>query len=73
MNCLNITTGSPLSGNDLYVVEGQPLFLDNNTTNTSGATVSYTVDWGDGTTAESSISNNDPGGVLDPKTSAYMG
>lgn len=61
------STGSPLSGNDLYVVEGQPLFLDNNTTNTGGAAVSYTVDWGDGTTPESSISNNAPGGVQGPR------
>ena len=56
--------GSALSGNDLYVVEGQSLYLDNNTTNaysswSTGAT--YTVDWGDGS-ANSFISSNTVGG-----------
>ena len=42
--------GSALSGNDLYVVEGQSLYLDNNTTNATqvGSGATYTVDWGDG-------------------------
>ena len=40
--------GTPLSGNDYYVIEGGALYLENTTTNTSGATVDYTMNWGDG-------------------------
>ena len=46
----NPTGGSLLSGNDLYVVEGQSLYLKNTTTNTTGFDVDYTVTWGDGNT-----------------------
>ena len=55
--------GSALSGNDLYVVEGQSLYLDNNTTNATqvGSGATYTVDWGDGS-ANSFISSNTVGG-----------
>ena len=55
--------GSSLSGNNLYVVEGQSLYLDNNTTNTSGATVDYTVNWGDGSTNDTISSDTDDGGA----------
>ena len=56
--------GSALSGNDLYVIEGQSLYLDNNTTNTSvGAGVTYTIDWGDGTGAEYISSDTVGGGA----------
>ena len=55
--------GSALSGNDLYVVEGQSLYLDNNTTNATqvGSGATYTVDWGDGS-ADDFISSNTVGG-----------
>lgn len=58
------TGGSALSGNDFYVVEGQPLYLDNNTTNTTGATVDYTVNWGDGSSNDAVSDDNASGGVL---------
>ena len=57
------TGGSALSGNDFYVVEGQPLYLDNNTTNTTGATVDYTVNWGDGSSNDAVSDDNASGGV----------
>ena len=59
----NSSGGSSLSGNDLYVVEGNSLYLDNNTTNTSGATVDYTVNWGDGSTNDTISSDTDDGGA----------
>jgi len=55
--------GTALSGNDLYVVEGQSLYLDNNTTNTNGATVNYTMNWGDGSTNDSILINTANGGA----------
>jgi hypothetical protein len=57
------TGGSVLSGNDLYVVEGQSLYLDNNTSNTSGATVNYTMNWGDGSSNDSIANNTASGGA----------
>ena len=57
------TGGSALSGNDFYVVEGQPLYLDNDTSNTVGATVDYTVNWGDGSSNDAVSDNNASGGV----------
>ena len=57
------TGGSILSGNDLYVIEGNSLYMDNNTTNTSGATVTYTMDWGDGTSADNILTDTDAGGA----------
>lgn len=59
----NSSGGSVLSGNNLYVVEGDSLYLDNNTTNTSGATVDYTVDWGDGSTNDNISSDTANGGA----------
>lgn len=53
--------GTLLSGNDLYVIEGQSLYLDNNTSNTSEAIVNYTMNWGDGS-ANDSIANDDAAG-----------
>ena len=38
--------GSLITNSD----HGDTIYLDNNTTNTSGATVTYEVDWGDGST-----------------------
>jgi len=57
------TGGSVLSGNDLYVIEGQSLYLDNNTSNTNGATVNYTMNWGDGSTNDSIANNTAAGGA----------
>jgi len=54
--------GSALSGNDLYVDEGDAIWLENFTTNTSMADVTYTINWGDGT-SDSIGSDSDPGGV----------
>ncbi len=57
--------GSALSGNDLYVVEGQSLYLDNNTTNATqvGSGATYTVNWGDGTDVSFVASNTVGGGA----------
>jgi len=57
------TGGSPISGNDFYVVEGQPLYLENTTTNTASATVDYTMNWGDGSTNDAIADDNVNGGV----------
>lgn len=55
--------GSALSGNDLYVIEGQPLYLDNDSSNTTGATVDYTINWGDGSSNDAVADDNASGGV----------
>lgn len=55
--------GSALSGNDLYVIEGNSLYMDNNTTNIGAATVDYTMDWGDGSSDDSIASDSDAGGT----------
>lgn len=58
------TGGSALTGNDLYVIEGQSLYLDNNTTNTSvGAGVTYTMNWGDGSSVDYISSDTANGGA----------
>lgn len=57
------TGGSALTGNNLYVIEGGTLHLQNNTTNTSMASVTYNVDWGDGSSQDNVPSDSDPGGV----------
>ena len=55
--------GVALSGNNLYAVQGNVIYLQNTTTNTNTATVTWSVNWGDGNT--SSVANNtSPGGVL---------
>lgn len=41
--------GTKLSGNSLYVIAGQQLFLENKTSQTLMADVTYDIDWGDGT------------------------
>jgi hypothetical protein len=57
------TGGTILSGNNLYAIQGNVIYLQNTTTNTNTATVTWSVRWGDGTV--SNIANNtDPGGVL---------
>lgn len=55
--------GTSLTGNDLYVIEGNNLYLENTTTNTSGADVSYTVNWGDGSSNSAVDSDGAEGGV----------
>ena len=64
-----------LTGNDLYAIEGQDLWLNNLTTNTNvsdkngPATVAYTMDWGDGSTIENINDNSGAGGALGPRLS----
>ena len=55
--------GSALSGNNLYVIEGNSLYLDNNTTNTTMADVTYEVDWGDGSSNDTVANDSAAGGV----------
>ncbi len=56
------TGGSALTGNNLYVLEGNYLYLDNNTTRTSNSiNPTYSVNWGDGS-AIANISDNIVGG-----------
>lgn len=57
------TGGSGLTGNNLYVIEGGTLHLQNNTTNTSMASVTYNVDWGDGSSQDNIANDSAPGGV----------
>jgi len=55
--------GTILSGNNLYAIQGNAIYLQNTTTNTNTSVVTWSVTWGDGTT--SNIANNsNPGGVL---------
>ena len=59
----NLAGGSALTGNNLYVVEGDSLYLENDTTNTSGADVTYSVNWGDASSVDSIASDSAAGGV----------
>ena len=59
----NATGGSTLSGNNLYVIEGDSLYLQNLTTNTTMADVTYNMNWGDGTANDTIASDNAAGGV----------
>jgi len=56
------TGGSALSGSTLYASEGETVYLENTTTNTTGATVTYTINWGDGNT-DTISSDSVAGGV----------
>ena len=56
------TGGTALTGSTLYVSEGETVYLENTTTNTSGATVTYTINWGDGNT-DTISSDSVAGGV----------
>jgi len=63
----SLTGGTALSGNLLYVIEGQALALENETSNTgislgAGNTATYTINWGDGTAIDNIASDTDPGG-----------
>jgi hypothetical protein len=55
--------GSAISGNDLYVIEGNSLYMDNNTTNIGAATVDYTMAWGDGSSDDSIANDSADGGT----------
>ncbi len=55
--------GSALTGNDLYVIEGQSLYMANTTTNMGAATATFTMDWGDGTSADNIASVSAAGGT----------
>ena len=63
----SLTGGSALTGNLLYVIEGESLSLENLTTNTgatlgAGNTATYSIDWGDSSTPDSIASDTDAGG-----------
>jgi len=51
--------GSTISNSDI----GDTIYLDNNSTNTQGATIQYTIDWGDGN--EETISSDSSAGGAD--------
>jgi len=57
------TGGSAISGNDLYVIEGNSLYMDNNTTNIGAATVDYTMAWGDGSSDDTIANDSAAGGT----------
>jgi len=57
------TGGTALSGNNLYVIEGESLYLDNNTTNIGAATVDYSMAWGDSSADSSIVSDSAAGGT----------
>ena len=58
-------SSSPLSGNSLYAIQGNAIYLQNTTTNTNTATVTWSINWGDGTYANVP-NNSSAGGVLGP-------
>jgi len=58
-----VSGGSELTGNNLYVIEGNTAYMDNDTTNIGGATVQYSMDWGDGTTPDVINSDSAAGGT----------
>lgn len=60
----NIST-TPLSGTSLYAIQGNAFYLQNTTTNTNTATVTWSINWGDGTYANVP-NNSSAGGVLGP-------
>jgi len=59
-------SASPLSGNDLYTIQGNIIYLQNSTTNTNTATaVTWSINWGDGTYANVP-NNSSAGGATGP-------
>ncbi len=56
--------GSALTGNNLWVVEGNVIYMQNTTTNTTMATVAYQMNWGDGTANVAIANDSASGGVL---------
>jgi len=57
------TGGSALTGNNLYVIEGTSLYMDNDTTNIGAATVAYTMNWGDDSGISTIASDSASGGT----------
>lgn len=55
--------GSAITGNNKYVIEGNSLYLENITTNTLMADVTYTMNWGDGTALDNIADDTANGGV----------
>lgn len=51
--------GSPITQWD----DGDTIYFQNTTTNTSGATIQYTWDWGDGSSNDVITTDTDPGGA----------
>ena len=54
--------GSALTGNNREIDAGETIYLENTTTNSSSATCTYQVNWGDGT-ANSSVASGAAGDV----------
>lgn len=50
--------GSALSGNGREIDAGETIYLENTTTNSSTATCTYTINWGDGSSTETISSGN---------------
>jgi len=65
--------GSALTGNDLWATEGLTRYMRNTTTNTSGANVVYTMNWGDGTSADNVANDSANGGVSGSRLSHQWG
>ena len=65
--------GSALSGNDLHVLEGATKYLRNTSTNTSGATVVYSMAWGDGSSDTAIANDSASGGVSGTRLSHAWG
>lgn len=59
-------SSTPLTGNDLYSIQGNVIYLQNSTTNTNTATtVTWSINWGDGTYANVP-NNSSAGGATGP-------
>ena len=65
--------GSVLSGNDIYVVEGNSLYMANTTTNIGGATVDYTMNWADGSSNDAIANDSAAGGTAGARLSHSWG
>jgi len=62
--------GTALSGNELYAVEGNTVYMKNTTTNTTMATVAYQMNFGDGT-ANVAIANDSANGGVSGSRLSY--
>jgi hypothetical protein len=65
--------GSALTGSNLYVVENETLYLDNNTTNIGSANVQYSINWGDGTSVDVVNGDTSAGGTAGSRLSHTWG
>ena len=54
--------GSALTGNNRYMIAGNVVYLENETTNSSSATCTYQINWGDGS-ANTSVTSGGAGDV----------